>query len=468
MTGGRRSLQDVVDAVPDLVEHLRNDTPGPAIRTRTDQIPVPAEFSNWRSEQRAWHETAILFDQSHHMPELFLSGPDALALLSGVGVNRLANLAPGRAKQFIGCAPDGSIIGDCILYPLPGGVYELVSSMPLLNWVEYQAHVGGWDVTVVRDHNTADNPTGRRVRFRFQLDGPEAGAIFDEVVEGETPDIPFFRTATAVVAGVEVLVLRHGMAGRNRGVEISGPYEHREAVRAAILAAGAPRGLRQGGLKAYFTTVYETGWIAYPLPAVYTGEELRGYREWLPADGWEGRFQLAGSLRRDRIEDYYLTPYDLGYGHLVSFDHDFVGRAALEAVAAAPPKKRVTLVWDTEDVLRVMRSLFEPGLPYKFLDLPIADYGVLMQRDEVRAADGRLVGQSTFCGYTANTRAVLSLAVVDAEHAEPGTEVTITWGEPDGGSRKPRVEEHRQCTVRAVVAPAPYGAAPRLLTGTPV
>lgn len=450
------SLQDVIDSVPKIVDHLYHDTPGPSIRTRTDLIPVPAEFSNWRDEQRAWRESAILFDQSHHMPELFLSGPDAVALLTRIGVNSLANLAPGVAKQFIGCNPRGQVIGDCILYALPDGRYELVSSMPLLNWIEYQVQHGEWDVTVERDNNTADNPTGRRVRFRFQLDGPNAGEIFDEVVEGAVPDIRFFRTATATIAGVEVLVLRHGMAGRNRGVEISGPYDRREEVRAAILEAGATRGLRQGGLKAYFTSSYESGWIAYPLPAIYTGEDLRGYREWLPADSWEGRFQLAGSFHSDSIEDYYVTPYDLGYGHIVKFDHDFIGREALERVAAGPPRRRVTLVWDNEDVLRIVASLLEPGVPYKFLDLPISDYGVLMQRDEVRDLDGQLIGQSTFCGYTTNVRSVVSLAMVDVEHATPGQEVTIVWGEPNGGSRKPRVEEHRQLTVRATVAPAPY------------
>ena len=58
-----RSLQDLVDSHPDLVDYFYNDSPGLNIRTRTDRIPIPAEFSNWREEQRAWRETAILFDQ---------------------------------------------------------------------------------------------------------------------------------------------------------------------------------------------------------------------------------------------------------------------------------------------------------------------------------------------------------------------------------------------------------------------
>jgi vanillate/3-O-methylgallate O-demethylase len=454
------SLQDLIDATPDLAAYLYNDTPGPHSRARAGLSPVPAEFSNWRDEQRAWRESAILFDQSHHMPELYLKGPDALRLLSQVGVNSLANLAPGVAKQFMGCNPRGQMIGDCILYDLGDQVYELVSSMPLLNWVEYQAQAGAWNVTTERDNNTSDNPAGRRLKFRFQLDGPAASEIFDEVVEGDTPVIRFFRTARVTIAGVQVLVLRHGMAG-HAGVEISGPYSRGEAVRAAILRAGARHGLRQGGTKAYFSTLYEQAWVAYPLPAIYTGDDLRGYREWLPADGWEGKFSIAGSFVSADIEDYYVTPYDLGYGHIVKFDHDFIGRRALEDLAPNPPRKKVTLVWNKEDVLRIVGSLLEPGVPYKYLDLPVADYGNMVQRDEVRTLDGKLIGLSTYSGYSTNERKILSIALLDAEHATPGAEVTLLWGEPCGGSRKPHVELHQQTLVRATVAPAPYASAVR-------
>jgi vanillate/3-O-methylgallate O-demethylase len=452
------SLQDLIDATPDLVGYLYNDTPGPHSRARAGLNPVPPEFSNWRDEQRAWRESAILFDQSHHMPELYLKGPGAFGLLNRIGVNSLANLNPGRAKQFIGCNARGQVIGDCILYDLGDQTYELVSSMPLLNWVEYQARTGGWDVRIERDNNTSDNPVGRRLKFRFQLDGPAASEIFDEVVEGDTPEIKFFRTARVTIAGIEVLVLRHGMAG-HKGVEVSGPWEHGETVRAAILEAGARHGLRQGGTKAYFSTLYEQAWVAYPLPAIYTGEDLRAYREWLPADGWEGKFSIAGSFVSTNIGDYYSTPYDLGYGHIVKFDHDFTGREALEELAPDPPRTKVTLVWDTGDVLRIVGSLLEPGMPYKYLDLPIADYGNMVHRDEVRTRDGKLIGLSTYSGYSINERKILSIALLDAGHATPGEQVTLLWGEPGGGSRKPRVERHRQTLVRATVAPAPYASA---------
>ena len=70
-----RSLEDVLASAGNPVEMLRNAPIGAYV------YPIVApEFSNWRDEQRAWRETAVLFDQSHHMAELMVEGPDAFDL----------------------------------------------------------------------------------------------------------------------------------------------------------------------------------------------------------------------------------------------------------------------------------------------------------------------------------------------------------------------------------------------------
>lgn len=457
VSGQAKSLQDLINSVPNIVEHLFNDAVAPHARPNPVRTPVPLEFSNWREEQRAWRETAVLFDQSHHMPELFLKGPDARELLVRVGINSLANLAPGRAKQLVGCNARGQLIGDCVLHDLGDETFELISGMTLLNWVHFLAETGGYDVSVERDNNTADNPTGKRQQFRFGMDGPFAGEIFAEVVKGEAPDIPFFCTRKVEIAGCEVLALRHGMAG-HKGVELSGRYEMGDAVRDAILAAGEKYGIRRGGSRTYFSASIESGWIGYPLPAIYTGDDMAAFRAWLPADGWEANFQMGGSFFSPDVEDYYLTAYDMGYGNIIKYDHDFIGREALEAMAGDPDRTKVTLVWNDDDVSKIFDSLLESDLPYKYIERPVADY-VLAQADEVRGADGRRIGYSTHCSYSINERQQLSLAIVDKAHAEPGTQVTLIWGEADGGTRKPRVERHRQIEVRATVAPVPYAKA---------
>lgn len=453
-----RSLQDLLDGIPDLVDYFYNDTLAPHAKHRSELVPIPPEFTNWRDEQRAWRETCVLFDLSHHMPELFIDGPDALRLVKTVGINSFENIGPGRVKQLIGCAHDGHVIGESLAYCHADGSFELASGMTLQNWIQYLAETGDYDVRVERDLNTSDNPTGRRVKFRYQLDGPHAQAIFHEVAEGQVPEIPFFRTAQIRINGCDVLALRHSMAG-HFGVELSGDYDDGDTVRAAILEAGAAHGLRRGGTRALWSVLSESGWMPYPLPAIYTDDRMRGFREWLPVDGWEARQQLGGSFRSTRIEDYYVNPWDLGVQRLLHFDHDFIGREALERMAEASHRTKVTLVWDTDDVARVQRSLFEEGTPYKYLDLPLAHYS-FQHADQV--VDGnRLVGVATYTGYTVNEPHILSLAIVEESHAEPGTKVSIVWGEPDGGSRKPHVELHRQVTVSATVAPAPYVQAVR-------
>ncbi|MGZ4295042.1 MAG: hypothetical protein ACXVRM_12435 [Solirubrobacteraceae bacterium] len=104
-------------------------------------------------------------------------------------------------------------------------------------------------------------------------------------------------------------------------------------MREAIVSAGEEFGLRQVGGRAYSSNALESGWIPSPLPAIYTGDALADYRRWLPAAGYEGAASLGGSFYSDDIEDYYFTPWDLGYGHLVKFDHDFIGRDALASMA---------------------------------------------------------------------------------------------------------------------------------------
>ncbi|GCB45326.1 aminomethyltransferase family protein [Streptomyces sp. NL15-2K] len=452
-----RSLQALIDETPDLVEYFYNECAAPHFSragvAKTGAL-IPPAFTNWRDEQRAWAETTALFHQSHHMPELFVEGPDALRLLERVGVNTFGNFTLDRAKQFVACTPSGHVIGDSIAYRIGEETYELVSGMPVLNWVQYQAETGGYDVKITRDNHSTANPTGRRVNFRFQLDGPTAGKTFAAAIDGDVPDLGFFRTVRVKIAGVDVLVLRHGMAG-NQGVELSGPFEAEKKVRDRLLEAGEPYGIVPVGTQAYFSTPMSGAWMPYPVPGIFSGDELRDYREWLPADTWEASTQLGGSFYSADITDYYVTPYDLGYGRVVKFDHDFIGREALEAIRPEQRRQKVALVWDREDVMRILGSQFGEGPRYKSLDFPVAYYA-WNQFDTVTGADGSTAGVSCHAGYVNPIGEMLSLAMLCPEHATPGTEVTITWGEPNGGSRKPQVERHEQTTVRATVAPAPY------------
>ena len=187
---------------------------------------------------------------------------------------------------------------------------------------------------------------------------------------------------------------------------------------------------------------------------MYTGDSLKAYREWLPAAGYEANASIGGSFYSPDVEDYYFTPWDLGYGHLVKFDHDFIGREALERIADGEHRTKVTLALDDEDVTRTIGTMFQKTERAKFIDWPSAVFA--MHPFDRVMVDGETVGVSTWIGYSANEGKMLTLAVVDEEHAEPGTEVTFVWGEEDGGSTKPTVEAHAQAEIRATVSPVPY------------
>jgi glycine cleavage system aminomethyltransferase T len=147
------------------------------------------------------------------------------------------------------------------------------------------------------------------------------------------------------IAGVPIRALNHTMVGipgqEFTGLELVGPSEHGETVLAALLAAGEEFGLRQGGARAYPSTAIESGWIPAPVPALYTRESMRPFREWLSGEGFEANASIGGSFVSDDIEDYYVTPWDLGYGHVIRFDHDFIGKAALQRMADRPHRKKV-------------------------------------------------------------------------------------------------------------------------------
>jgi vanillate/3-O-methylgallate O-demethylase len=145
----------------------------------------------------------------------------------------------------------------------------------------------------------------------------------------------------------------------------------------------------------------------------------------------------------------------------VKFDHDFIGRDALRQIEPATQRKKVTLAWEGADVSKLLSSVVDlEGDHYQFFDLPIANYGS-SNFDSVLDSDGSLVGYSMFTGFSDNEKRALSLATVDPA-VEIGSEVTVVWGEPNGGSRKTTVDPHRQIEVRAIVSPTPYSEPARL------
>ena len=449
-----KNLNEILADCGDVVDFLRNQQVGPNVYPG-----VPAEYSNWRVEQRAWQQTCVLFNQSYHMVDLEVTGPDAFAMLNHLGVNSFAGFIPDRAKQFVPCTPDGYVIGDVILFYLEENRFNLVGRAPTIEWVEYHAASGKWNVKVERDERTAvRKDSENRKNYRYQIQGPNSMKVMEKALGHAPPDLKFFHMTRFTIGGCEVRALRHGMAGQP-GFELFGPWADRETVRQALIEAGRDFGLTLVGGRTYSSNTIESGWIPSPLPAIYSGDSLKDYRDWLGANSYEAKASIGGSYVPATIDGYYLNPWDLGYGPFVKFDHEFIGRAALERMAQQPQRRKVTLALDNADVARVMSSSFQNGDRAKYIEFPSAVYS--MHPFDAVLADGKQVGLSTWIGYSANEGKMLTLAIVEEAYAQPGTKVTLLWGEPNGGTRKPTVEPHVQTEIMAVVSPVPYSAVAR-------
>ena len=431
-----QTLQDAIDAAGTPIEFLWRPE---AAKNPWRPPVVPAEFEGWRAEQHAWGETVALMEQSHHMRDLFISGPDATRLLSETSANNYRNFQLDQAKQFIPVTERGHIITDAILLREAEDKYVLTGPDGAGSWVLFHAQQGGYDVDIVDDPPSHRRGGADPILFRYQVQGPRAIQVIERVFGQPLPSTRFFHSVVADWDGRPIRAIRHGMAGEP-GYEFVGRFTDGQAFKDALLQAGADLGIQQVGALAYATVSVGSGWVAAPTPGIYSDAELADYRRWLTAGSWEAVARpLHGSNYSADVEDFYVTPYDLGYGSIVDLEHGFVGRDALKAAKNKPIQTKVSLEFDKSDLDRLFG-----GVPGYFLS-----YG--QYRLEV---DGEPAGATVVSTFYDPVGTIISIAFVDPKLAAPGTVVEVVYGEdpgPHSSGTAPRFER-----VRAVVRPSPY------------
>ena len=172
---------------------------------------------------------AVLFNQSYHMEDMYVSGPDALKLLSGLGINSFKGFEPGRAKQFVPCNYDGYVIGDVILFHLEKDLFNLVGRPAVHNWVQYNGQIGKYNVKFERDERAvAQKGSVVRKTYRYQLQGPNAMKLTEKVMGRSAPELKFFHLTTIEMAGRKVHALRH-RDGWTTGVGVVWPLGRRRS-----------------------------------------------------------------------------------------------------------------------------------------------------------------------------------------------------------------------------------------------
>src|SRR5215469_6030292 len=258
---------------------------------------MPLRYRGEISEHQAVRHAAGLFDLSH-MGEIAVTGPDAAAALDYALVGQPSALAPGRARYTMICAPDGGILDDLIVYRLEHTEYLVVDNAANTAVV----------AAALRDRAAAHDAqvTDQTAQYALiAIQGPHAARILASLTEVDLDGVKYYAGHRGIVADFPVLLARTGYTGED-GFELFTRPGDAEGVWVALTRAGADDGLVPAGLAARDTLRLEAGMPLY-------GNEL--------------------SLQ--------VTPFDAGLGRVVAFSKpgDFVGRAALEERAQAPPQR---------------------------------------------------------------------------------------------------------------------------------
>jgi len=402
----------------------------------------PAQYTNWIDEQLSWKETCYVGSWSS-FANLLLEGPEAIDLLADLSINSFADYPVGGGKHLVQCDEDANVVAEGVLVR-EGAETFVVHGVPAY-WTAFNLETGDYDATCeFRD------------TFNYGIQGPNSLEVLDALADHSLREVGFMRSGDIEIAGVDVTAVRFGMSGE-LGFELHGPGEHSERVWNAILEAGEEYGIRRLSSGTSSINQLEAGIpsrVRDFVSAIF-GAEMADYRAYLREHQTRDLITHAveGSFEADDISDYYRTPVELGWDRYTKFDHDFVGREALEAEAADPQRVLVTLEWNDEDVIDVYASLFREGPTGKYMEMPHQQKRSMIADRVLK--DGEDVGVATMRGYSYYFRQMLSLATVDVEHADPGTELTVLWGEGENPA-SPTVEDHVQTEVRATVAETPY------------
>ncbi|WP_067899613.1 aminomethyltransferase family protein [Nocardia vaccinii] len=408
---------------------------------------VEKEYAGWKAEQHAWFDTVTIADLSHHMSDTVVEGPEATKTLAATSANNYESFVIGQAKQFVPIGEGGNIITDGILFKESEERYVLSGVPAAQNWVMYHARKLGFDVVFDTNRETSARPADvGPMLFRYQIQGPLAGELIERAFGSPLPATKFLHSTLVSLEDRTFRALRHGMAGQP-GFEFLGDWADAAFVKDALMKAGEPFGLVHQGALSYPTSCLGSGWIPSPTPAIYTDTELLDYRKSIPLYSYEGMKPLQGSFYSDNIEDYYTSPYELGYGRSISFNHDFIGRSALAAAEKNTSRTKVTLVFDKADIHRVLGE--DPGFVHHYW------------RNRVEAKDA-LVGVTFQSGWLDTEGTVLALAVIDKKFAEPGTRVEVVWGEHPGAGTAPDADLGFP-RLHATVQPCPFDEMARTL-----
>jgi aminomethyltransferase len=281
---------------------------------------MPVQYKGILEEHRAVRERVGLFDLSH-MGEVWVSGPGAATGLGAALVSDPSRLAEGRAQYSMICAPDGGIIDDLIVYRIAAERFMVVPNASNREVVAAELRER------LATHDAALDDASLRTSL-VAVQGPRAAELLQPLTDVDLASLKYYAIAPGHACGVAANIARTGYTGED-GFELFVNWDDALPVWDTLLSAGERYGISPCGLGARDTLRLEAGMPLY-------GNEL----------------------------DRATNPFEAGLGRVVKFDKagDFVGRAALEQVAAEGPKKLlVGLTLSGRQIARHGAPVLMPG-----------------------------------------------------------------------------------------------------------
>jgi glycine cleavage system aminomethyltransferase T len=406
-------------------------------------IATASQYTGWEDEVLSWKNGCYLGTSlSGFSPTYKVTGPGAVKFFRDFFVNSFENFPAGRAKHGIMCRDDGIIMNDGMMIHTREDEY-------LTNWLNpyiqycFEANLQKYDAV-------GENITGQM--FLYQIAGPTSLQILERASGENLHDIKFFHCKYTKIAGHEVLVLRMGMAG-TLAYEVHGAADVSTNVYNAIWGAGQNYGMKKLGQVAYMCNHTEDGFPQANYHFPYPWYEDQKFAEWLdqrPGAGWINYSSIFLGSMGPEPKKRYRNPVELGWGGMIKFDHDFVGKEALQKLVGDPNRVMVTLEWNADDVADVFRSQFDGSeQPYQSIEAPNTfDYvgGRTVYIADQVLADGKLAGISSGRCRSIFYHRMISLCSIEPTYAKIGTAVTVIFGD----------EGNRQKEIRAKVARFPY------------
>ncbi|MGI6230643.1 MAG: hypothetical protein ACOYJL_07025 [Tractidigestivibacter sp.] len=402
-------------------------------------ITLPYEYTGPRDEYLACRRSAWLGIALNTTPIYDVTGPDAVKLFNQTCVNKDFSLMKvGNSKHALICNDKGQMNADGVIMKIGENLYRTYWMAPVL---QYCVETSGLDVqgSYVTDE------------FFLQLDGPKSLEILETAFGINFHDLKFAHNKTVDWQGAELIVHRLGMSGA-LAYEIHGKQQDFNRVYPRLREVlfqydGRLQGFRNYCTVNHTTAGYPNQNIHFIYPYYDSEPELA---EWTKANHIAANTAIAGSASDD-IQNAYATPYDVGWGYLVNFNHEFRGKAALQQLKQNSPYKMVTLEWNADDVADVFKSQFEgkredmyEPIEY-FSGFDDMSQGMATHIDYVMS-NGEKVGIASGRTYAYYENRMISLAKIKPELAALDNEVEVLWGGPN----------YKQKLIRAKVAPFPY------------